>query len=179
MDTGWINFSTAANDAAVGTVAWTTPANALTSDDARATSGDTNSTANPITIYSNYLKITDTAALVPGGSTIEGIEVQVERRHNNAAVVTESIKLVKGGVISGTAKGPGSAWTAADATEVWGSSADLWGLTLTADDVNAANFGVVLQSKITIGATSSGGAEVDHIQVRITYKLSSSMFLVF
>ncbi len=178
-DTGWINFSSAADDATVGSAAWTAPTNALASDDARATAGGTNGGGTPVTINSHYLKLTDTASLVPGGSTILGVEIQVERRTNNAGGKTQAIKLVKNGAISGTAKGPGAGWTSSDATETWGSASDLWGLTLTADDVNAANFGVVLQSEITLAPGTSGGTEIDHIQVRITYQLSSAMFLVF
>ncbi len=174
-DTGWLNLTTASDDASVGTVAWTNPSNALSSNDVRAEA----LAVGAATHLTHYLKVLGlSGSTIPSGAIIQGIEIQVERRGAGSlsAIATNSIKLVKGGVISGTAKGPGSGWTTSDATEAWGSASDLWGLTLTEADVNAANFGVVLQTTLTVAA-ASGAAQVDHIQARITYEYANAMFL--
>lgn len=55
-----------------------------------------------------------------------------------------TIKLVKGGVISGDNKGTGSLTSASDTEYTFGGSSDLWGLSLSSSDVNASDFGIVL-----------------------------------
>ncbi len=176
-DTGWLNLTTASDDASVGTVAWTNPSNALSSNDVRA---EALSLANGSTVFTHYLKLLGlSGSTIPSGAIIQGIEIQVERRGAGSLsmIKTNAVSLVKGGVVSGTAKGPGSGWTTTDAAEAWGSGSDLWGLTLTEVDVNAANFGVVLQTTMTIASPAGGAAQVDSIQARITYLLNNAMFL--
>lgn len=62
-----------------------------------------------------------------------------------AASVTEnSIKLVKGGVVTGNDKSTGAALpqNSPDVYRSYGGALDMWGATLTPADVNASNFGV-------------------------------------
>jgi hypothetical protein len=61
-----------------------------------------------------------------------------------------SIKLIKGGTISGTDKSAGATWSVdVEETVSFGSTSDLWGITLTPTDVNASNFGVGISAKDT------------------------------
>lgn len=69
-----------------------------------------------------------------------------------SAVVFNSVKLVKGGTISGNEKATGAV-TTTDAYYTFGGAADLWGVTLTDTDVNASTFGVVVSLKATGYAT--------------------------
>lgn len=55
--------------------------------------------------------------------------------------VVNSVKVVKAGVVGGSDKSTSQAVSSSDATITFGTSADLWGNTLTSTDVNASNFG--------------------------------------
>jgi hypothetical protein len=68
------NGGTFADDASIGTVTWTSPANAQYSDNIRAS-------AILTTTYrvSHYLKATNFGFNIPGNATIQGIQVDVER----------------------------------------------------------------------------------------------------
>lgn len=60
------------------------------------------------------------------------------------------------GTISSTNKSTGAYWpTGSFAYSTYGSSSDLWGETWTAEDINDANFGVVVQTRASITPPSS------------------------
>jgi len=97
---------------------------------------------------------------------------------SGAAVVADNIvKLVKGGSVVGTSQAVGTAWGTTDATISYGGAASLWGTTLTAAEVNAADFGIVLSATVT-----SGLARVDAITLTVYYTISGvsdpSSFLI-
>jgi hypothetical protein len=121
---------TGADDATVGTIAWTNPGNITALDastaDATLSFGQT----------SHYLKATNFGFAIPAGATITGVLVTHLLGSLGSTIVKNSIKLVKGGVISG------SEGTTNSSTS-FGGATDMWGLSLTSADINAANFGVV------------------------------------
>lgn len=153
---------TGENDAAVGTQSWASFSN-ITADDATpAVSSVFEGTT------SHYLKATNFGFDVPGGATIDGIIVEVERYKFSAGTIRDSIlRLVKGGVVSGDNKAATATnWPGADTVATYGSASDLWGLTLTPADVNASDFGVVL----SVAATNDDAtARVDYISITIHY----------
>lgn len=159
---------TGANDSSVGTMAWFSPER-ITADDSSFAFCGTGS--NPSPFVSNYLKATNFGFSIPGSATITGIVVT----HGDRAVVPgpssgtdNSIRLVKGGAITGDDKSSGSSW-AIDPPEVktFGSSTDLWGGVWTPDDINSSGFGTVLA--LTIPANSL--AAVDYISITVHYSL--------
>jgi hypothetical protein len=98
-----------------------------------------------------------------------------------------SVRLVKGGVISGDNKATGSI-TTSDAYYSFGGAADLWGLTLTESDIEASGFGVVVSFNGTgninnyttnyLKATNFGisipsGATIDGVIVEVEAKYGS------
>ena len=70
------------NDASVGTVAWSNTAFAMSSDNSYATVADATS---------NYLTLTNFGFAIPGGSTIDGIEISIEksRTDNKVAILDD------------------------------------------------------------------------------------------
>ncbi len=156
------NPSAGANDASVGTLAWTTPTNVYTSNDGRATAALT----NPPTT-TQYLVATGFNFALPADSLIQGIQVSIERSATIAASARDnSVKIVKGGTATGTDKASASSWPTTDAYASYGSTSDLWGTTWTAADINAANFGVAISA---IRTANSPTVRVDHITVTVTY----------
>lgn len=116
MATAGPNYSgTVANDASIGTVAWTNP---------------TNAQGNQTAVYA-FVDLL------------------------NSGIVENSIRLIKGGVISGTNKSTGAAIPSVQTSVNYGGVSDLWGLTFTSTDINASNFGVVFSVQEPVAPTVS------------------------
>lgn len=154
---GPLSAATFADDAGVGTVAWSNPSNAVSSDDSYATATSSG------TQTSHYLKATNFGFSIPTGATISGIFVEIERKSPDVAV-DSTLKLSKAGTISGDNKASGTNWVATEAYFTYGSSVSLWGLTWTAADINDTGFGVALS---VLG--NNAVASVDHIRITVFY----------
>ena len=93
-------------------------------------------------------------------------------------VVDNVVKLVRGGSVVGNNLASASYWPASDALASYGGNSELWGTTLTAAQVNAADFGIVLSATTTTGAT----AAVDYIALTVYYSVAGqadpSSFLI-
>lgn len=162
-DSGALSPGTMADDATVGTVAWTNPNNAKVSDNVYATA------AVAFLSVSHYLKATNFGFSIPVGATINGILVEVERKGFDDIdfVRDNAIKIVKGGTIGATDKSSLDNWPVSDAYKSYGSSSDLWGETWTPAQINASDFGFVVSVKDVSG--ESPGASVDHIRITVYY----------
>jgi hypothetical protein len=164
-----------ANDTAVGTLAWSNPGNVASSNDTYAKAGPTSGQYN-----SNYLKCTNFGFAIDSGATINGVSVAIERRTKasesmDTYVQDVTVKLVKGGTVSGNNKGTYESWPYTEAVKTFGGASDLWGLTLTPSDVNASNFGVVFQMTLwDYGGYDGNEAWVDYVTITITYTLAAS-----
>ena len=156
--------ATFADDATVGTITLTSPANAAASDDARVT-------AVLLGLQvAHYLKATNFGFALPLDATITGVTVDVERSSSvGTTTVDNSVKLVKGGTISGTEKASATTWPTSDAYATYGSATDLWGLTLTPTDINASGFGMAISATTTLAATAS----IDHVRITVDYSGSN------
>ncbi len=154
-------LTTFSDDAAAGNVAWSSPSNAASSNDSYATA---TLSASQTT---HYLKALGGCFVIPPASTITNVEARVEAKASGSDVADLEVKLVKGGVISGTSQHTGSALGTSDSVRSYSASPATWGVALTAADVNAADFGVALRY------TNSAGAErivyVDDIEIRISF----------
>lgn len=162
--------SSAVNDSSAGALAWTNPGNAVSSNDSYATSALTSSNTT-----SQYLKASTFGFSIPSNSIINGIQLDIERSESSVSstfIQDNAVYLVKGGTIqTGTNRGATSTnWPASDAYATYGSTSDLWGNTWTASDINATNFGAVIQAKRN--GSGSETARVDHMRVTITYTLT-------
>ena len=154
---------TMVDDATVGTVAWATPDNAKVSDNAYAVA---------LTIAQNvtthYLKATNFGFSIPLGATINGILVEFERQSvYGSRLKDNSVKIVMSGTISGDDKATATLWTGTDSYESHGGSSDLWGLTWTSTDINAADFGVAISAINTFAGDDN--AYIDHIRITVYY----------
>lgn len=165
------NGSTFANVAGAG-VDWVNPSNAQTSDNSYATALLTNTV-----IFSDYLRVTGFGFTVPAGATIDGVQVDIERKWASAKgvpIVDLSVMLVKGGTESGNDKADtGTNWPSSDTYASYGGAADLWGLTLTDSDINASNFGVSISAQLELSTPPtppfSATGSIDHIRITVHY----------
>ena len=162
---GPISAGAGANQAGVGTVAWSSTGNVVASDNTRASA--ILSAGN----QSQYLVASSFGFSVPGGSTIDGIVVEVERHGSNTNVLDNRVRIVKGGVIGSTDKSSVSQWPITSGSEAYasyGGTSDLWGETWTASDINASDFGVAVSAKNT-NPKILRVANVDHVRITVYY----------
>lgn len=158
---------TFADDGVVGTIVWLNPGNAGANDATYATA-----TAVLVPGISHYLKGTNCGFAIPSHAIIQGIKVRVDRKCSApGSVADESVKLVQGGVITGNDKASAIAWPVADAYAEYGGQNDLWGLSWTPAQINAANFGAVISAAIAVGQTAS----IDHVEIIVYYTLPQSV----
>lgn len=153
-----------ATDAANGANVWTTPTNAQ--GDTTGTS--TVSTVNGNAKSSNQLRLTNfnlSGAWLPGWATINGITVEIE--YNSTTNFTNSlVQLTKDGwtTLIGTNKATNVAQTTKALTTFWWS-ADLWGTTWTATELQSANFWVVVAF---VSTSWSNGHTANVYRARVT-----------
>ncbi len=153
-NSGARSAGTLADDATVGSVAWTNPSNAQTSDDVYTTS-------TGIGVVSHYLKATNYGFSIPSTATINGIYVELEKKAANT-VTDNEIKIIKAnGVLGNTNKLSGSTWPISDTYSTYGGSADLWGESWTYADINDADFGVA----VSVNVTGTGGSFHEDVMV--------------
>jgi len=178
---GPLNPATAADNAGTGTIVWTNPGNIFSSNNVYATSVYT----SPTPTNSHFLIATNFGFSIPAGATIDGVVVEVETGTTGAAF-ENIIKLVKGGVVSGSNLVVGfGAWPGPDTIASFGSSSNLWGNTLTYSDINASDFGVAYSVTGQKSGKSNVTIRVDHIRITVYYTGggggggSNSAFLAF
>ncbi len=146
----------------VGTVTWTNPGYITANDNSYALASLSNST-------SHYLRATNFGFSVPSNAIITGITVNIGRYASGNNVADADVLLLKNGAVTGTDKAiTGTAWPTAEANQAYGSVVDLWGQTWSPNDINNANFGVVL----SVSSSRTRNIYVDYIQITVTYMFS-------
>ncbi len=148
--------------------AWSDPGNVTSSNDARATASLTAGTPSAGST-TDFEDVTGFGFAISAGDTINGVQVEVEKRRvsGDSRLRDDTVQLIKGGTAQGNNKADGSTnWPSGDTYVSYGGAADLWGLALTAGDVNASNFGVRIAAKSVWGTTSPG---IDHVRITVTH----------
>jgi hypothetical protein len=159
---------TVENNALGGGKAWVNPANAKLSDNVYATCEISTALVDTQTLFAKKFGFAS-----PGGAVITGIVAEIERKAPAGATVNDwSVKLAKAGVLSGTDHAKATYWPESDTVETYGSSTDLWGLTLTPADVNAEGFGIGLRA-INVVTIAAANLTVDAIKLTVYYTTSA------
>lgn len=155
----------ASNDSGIGSLAWGTPSNAITTGSSFATINDLDEIE-----VSNYLKTVGYAFAIPTGSTIDGVVFTWNCcSFNNNDYINSWGRLVKNNVIdTGNTRGPQlQRWP--NNPEVFtytlGGPTDTWG-GLTVSDVNNANFGFAFWVD---GDTNNTYPQVNTVKMTVYY----------
>jgi MSHA biogenesis protein MshQ len=159
--------SNCSSQAGIGAVNWSNSGQATTSDNSDATA----SLDGQIT---RYLWCNGYGFSVPAGSVINGITINVERnvnRTDRGGAQDASVRVVKNGVLAGNDRASTSYYTTNDVVEPHGGSSDLWGVSWTAADINASNFGAAFAATNPDPAGKAVVVSVDHIQIVVDYTL--------
>jgi len=159
---------TMTDDSAVGTITWSDVNNSKVSDD----TSSNNSGFGCGSCTSHYLKASNFGFNIPTGSTINGIVTEIQRRGTatGPAPVDNAVKIVKSdGTVGSENKASGVNWTTSNSYFSYGSSSNLWSETWTAEDINDADFGAVLQVSSQGDEEYFSFAMVDHIRITVYY----------
>ncbi len=148
-------------------IAWLNTGNIYTSNNAWATVTFTLGATSENLIANGF------GLSIPTDAVIEGIEALVEKSvdvsHTNASK-DSSVRLVIGGSIVGDNKALAAYFNnTTDAVTTYGSASDLWGLSLTAAQINASDFGVAYSAQRHPLGSLDQIVRVDQIQVKVYY----------
>ena len=135
---------------------WTSPSNAYSSNDSRATTFGLTST--------NEQDYSDFSFSVPSGATIDGIEIEVEAQRLQTDQDLD-VQLSWDGGSSFTSAKTNTINTSSDSVYTYGSSVDTWGRTWSDTDFSDANFLLYAKDTTSTNRTIS----TDHIRVKIHY----------
>jgi hypothetical protein len=155
---------------------WANTSNAAASDNLYSNYGGFSSGAG--VKYTDYLVATNFGFSIPANATNIGIIVEIERSDPSPVSRTAdySIKIVKGGIITGTDKSSGAGYSRTDAYQLFGSGGDQWGTTWTAADINAVDFGVAVAAQRSSNGTNAG--RIDHILITVVYDITLPLKLI-
>lgn len=159
------NPTTCSNVTGIGTVAWGTTNNALTSDGSYAAALLARNQT------SNYLRCSGYGFSIPTGAVIDGITVKVDRvsPNPNSNPNDADDRLLKAGTLVGTSQPASIPWGTTQAVASFGGTANLWGTTWTVGDVNNSGFGFSMVVNTTKNNTE---ADVDSIVIDVTYSFN-------
>ena len=168
---GPLSPSTIADVSGVGTRVWSSPSNAVSQNDTYASV----TTANNSTGISHWLQATNFGFSIPGGATINGVTVEIDRFavEDFGPTVDSALRLVRAGTIeTSNHSSPGWGQNGADGNvyDVIGGIADLWGASWSATDINDTGFGFAMS--VSLGKNDV--ANVDHIRITVTYTVAAS-----
>lgn len=170
---------TGADDAGVGTIAWTNPGNITASG-----GGVASSTPVGAAITTHYLKGTNCGfAAIPGGATITGIAVTIRKRVTGATLETvldSRVRIVKAsGAIGTTDRSSSAAWPNTNfAYSVYGGSTDLWGETWVPADFADVDVGAVISAVTNDPGGESATLEVDYMFLTVYYTTAAGTSMV-
>lgn len=155
------------DDASVGTIAWTSPANVGARDNTNAAAALTLGTT------SHYLLATGFGFAVPAQLTVLGVIVEILRNGTlNQNVTDASVRLVRAGVVVGDERANVTAayqWPdLSQRYRRYGAAVDLWGVPwLTPADVNDIGFGIAVSATDVFDEGFGANALIDHVQITL------------
>jgi MSHA biogenesis protein MshQ len=153
-----------------GTRSWSRASRAFANDNSNATASVDGTTTR-------YLQCLNYGFSIPTGAVINGIAVAVARKANstaNGGSRDAFMRIVKSGTIGSTDRATATLYTTSEVSESHGGSADLWGLSWTAADINAANFGAAFAATKASSAGSSHTISVDVIAITVDYSVDTT-----
>jgi hypothetical protein len=160
------------NNNSIGSFAFSSPENILSSDNNRASATALLTLLNGNT---NYLKASGFGFTIPPGAVICGVKVELEKSATGINILAwvrdNSVRLVKAGNIVGSNNALPGNWTSTETYSTYGAITDDWGTSWTPDEINDPDFGIVFSARITGLITLLPSARVDHVSITVYYNL--------
>lgn len=166
FSTGFLNATAGANVNDGGSTVWSNPGNVTADDSIRANSFRTSAGT------SQLLRFTFNLSAIPDTATIAGVIFRLQRDYGSSAppsvVRDHTIRLTKDGtnMVGDNKADTGTNWPFQLDTNVdYGGATDLWGTTLSAAEVKAALFGVMLKVSHVSGTNISARVDAGWLNV--------------
>lgn len=147
---------------------WGSPNNGFASDDTRTEADLDSSLSNTKEVLYTGFDFSS----IPGGSTITGIVVEIERSCTNTSgnPHDRKVQLQKTSSAVGSNKASGTTWPTTDAYATYGTgTTDLWGTTWTLAEIQASTFGVYISAEGSSGSKFSTRVRIDHVRITVYY----------
>lgn len=116
---------------------------------------------------------------IPATAVITGIKVEVEKSRDGLRdnVRDASVKIIKGGMITGSEHRSALKWPRNDSVVSYGGALDNWGISWSAADINSSNFGFSISARLNTDLTSLEFlsapvlpvAKIDQIRMTVFY----------
>jgi len=161
-DTGWV-FAGSGADNATGPfsgTSWTNPGNVTADDNTVAVMNFPNTSTG---LFAGTFGLS-----VPGGATIDGVEVRTRRlAQGMGSGASVNVRLaVASTATSDSSNDNTTGWAGSEEAVIDGSPTDLWGESLTDSICNAAGFGYIIN--VATGGPF-GSADVDSMEIKVHY----------
>lgn len=157
---------------AIGSFAFSSPGNAATSDNI---STSASAIASLFVGNTHYLEAKGFGFAIPPSASICGIVVEVQKNATGinlfASVEDNSVRLIKGGTITGNNYATSTNWTTSSSYYSYGGGTDKWGTTWSVADINSANFGVAFSAQISGLVSLFPSAHIDHIRITVYFNI--------
>lgn len=141
--------TSAVDNGATGTVAWSNPTNVEADDGVFASPGS-------VSALTHYLNASGYNFSIPSNATVNGIQVDVVRKAAlsgvgnlcpggiNTVCDINAVLITSSGALGTTNEASTTPWAAAIATSTYGGPSDLWGASWAPSDINSSNFGFAI-----------------------------------
>ena len=127
---------------------------------------------------SDTLEVANFRMNVPEDAVITGITVTINKGAAGSGISDNSVKLIRNGQVCGQEHANTEQWSANAQTVLYGADDDKWGMDLTPADVNSYAFGVVLCVSNSIYGIENNTANIDYINVSVSYKKPDQLGMV-
>lgn len=149
---------------------WTNVSNVQLDDENYASFGDL---AGAVGTHTDYLVATDYGFLLPAGTIINGIKVEVKCSDPNSRTADYSVRIIKAGTITALEKATGAAYPAADDYMTYGGPTDLWGETWDYKFIDDNKFGVAIAAQRNKNDDVATAGQVNNIRITVYYTFIS------
>jgi len=122
----------------------------------------------------DILRLTNFGFSLASGTTINGIEVRIERYGDNSDITDYSVYLRKSTGTVGDDYASGSSWPGTATAVDYGGASDLWNASWSASEVNDSSFGVEIRA-YNNSTTDLRFAYIDYVQIKIHYTIQLSV----
>lgn len=147
---------------------WTDITNVQLDDESYATFGNLPGTAGS---HTDYLVASDFGFLIPAGTIINGIKVEVKCSDSNSRTSDYSVRIVNPGNITttGVEKATGTPYPAVDDYISYGGPTDLWGESWDYKSIDNNQFGVTIAAQRNSSDDIITAGRVNNIRITVYY----------
>lgn len=164
---------TAADDGAVGVLTWSDLANATGTG-----TGDGAWVSTTVAVEaSHYLKLSNFGFAIPGGATVNGVQVRIRAIGivaTSGSWVWDKVRLINASGVVGTSNKATGNLPSSFGFTTFGGTSDLWSGEASSIDFNDADAGCALAVITSATVSGDNSAYIDTVEIIVTYTEAAS-----